>query len=303
MPHEAHAHARTDLAAARRRALLLALGANGAFLVLEVAAGFAFNSLALLADSAHMVTDVAALSIALVAQRLATAPASDRHTYGLVRAEVLGGLLNAVLLSVVSVWIVVEAIGRFGSPGDVNGPAVVVVALVGLAVNAMSAWWIAQVGGRSLNLRAAFWHLVGDALGSLGALAAGVAVWLWGAEWVDPAASILIVVLVMASVVGLVRDALRVLLEDAPAGLHLDEIERALAAEPGVEAVHHTHVWSLGSETPALSTHVVLVGEPSLHEAQLRGATLKRLLVDRFGIEHATIELECHACVDDEVHA
>lgn len=291
-----HGHHATDLGSARRRSLWIALGANAGFLVVEIGAAFAFGSLALLADGVHMVSDVAALAIALVAQHLATAPASARHTYGLVRAEAIGAQVNAFLLLGAAAYIVVEAVGRIGDPGSVDGAGVMVVAAIGLVVNVGSAWAISRHAGASLNLRGAFWHLVGDALGSIGALVAGAAVVLFGADWVDPAISLLIAGLVVVSALVLLRDVGRVLLEGVPAGLDVGDVETALAGSRDVEAVHHLHVWSLGSETPALSAHVVLTGEPSLHEAQRRGDELKALLAERFGITHATLELECHDC-------
>jgi cobalt-zinc-cadmium efflux system protein len=290
------------LAPARRRALWFALIANAAFLVIQMVAALATGSLSLFADSIHMISDVAALFIALIALRLVLAPASPRHTYGLVRAEVISGLANALLLLVASVWIVIEAVNRLDSPESIKGGWVMIVAAIGFVVNAASAWGIARVGGANLNLRGAFWHLTGDALGSIGALLAGAAALFWGADWVDPLMSLLIVALIVVSAIGLVRDALRVLLESTPAGISLEEVEAALAAMPDVDAVHHTHIWSLGSESAALSTHVVLAGEPSLHDAQAQGEELKHLLADRFSIQHATIELECHDCEHDNVH-
>ncbi len=302
--HEAHhghhlgvvAHADS---AARRRALLIALVANAAFLVVQIVAGLAADSLALLADSVHMLSDVAALLIALFALRLAVVPASARHTYGLVRAEVLSGLINAVMLVGASIVIVVEALGRLDTPREVDGALVMLVAAVGFLVNGVSAWVVGRVSGRNLNLRGAFWHLAADALGSLGVLVAGIAVVVWDADWADAAVSLGIVALIAVSAIGLIREATAVLLESTPAGIVLGEVEAAIAESPGVAAVHHTHAWSLGSETTALSTHVVLRGEPSLHDAQLRGDELKHLLAERFGIRHATIELECHDCADE----
>lgn len=297
--HRAGGRIRADvgLAARRRRALWIALGANGGFLVVQVLAGIAFGSLALLADAVHMVSDVAALAIALVAAHLATAAPSRRHTYGLVRAEVIGAQINALLLLGAAAWIVYEAVQRLDDPTSVDGAGVVVVAVLGLLVNGGSAWVVARTAGESLNLRGAFWHLAGDALGSLGALIAGLAVVIAGADWVDPAASLFIALLVGISAVMLLRDVVRVLLEGAPAGLRVEDVEAALQEAPRVDTVHDLHVWSLGSETPALSAHVVLLGEPSLHEAQAYGDELRVLLAERFGIGHATLELECHDCV------
>lgn len=287
--------------AARRRALALALGANAVLLVVQVVAAVAFGSLALLADSAHLATDVFALGLAAVALRLSSRPASARTTYGWERAEVLAALVNAALLVAASVWIVWEAIGRFSDPSTVDGVGVAVVGGLGLVVNAWSAWLVARVSGQNLNLRGAFLHLASDALGSLGVIVAGVVVALTGSTWIDPAISLAITALVLVATWSLVRDATSVLLEQAPRGMDPEAIETALLADPRVEAVHHVHLWSLGAETPALSAHVVLTGEPSLHAAQLVGNELRAALGTEFGIDHATLELECHDCAD-QVH-
>ncbi len=282
--------------ARQRRALWIALAANGAFLAVEVAGGIAFRSLVLLADAAHMASDVAGLAIALVAHTLMSRPASRRHTYGLQRAEVLGAQANAVLLLVAAVWILVEAVRRLSSPAAVEGAGLLVVASLGLVVNVASAVPLWRAQGRSLNLQGAFVHMASDAAGSVAAVAAGVAVLVAGADRADPVASIVVALLVVAAAGRLLRDATHVLLEGAPRGLDPVEIARALSEGPGVSAVHHLHVWDLASDTPALSAHVVLADEPSLHDAQERGDGLKAMLAERFGISHATLELECHGC-------
>jgi cobalt-zinc-cadmium efflux system protein len=287
---------------ARLRALRVALGANAALLVVQVVAGFAFGSLAVLADAAHLLADVVALSLALLAQQLTTRAPSARNTYGMLRAEVLAAQANAAALVLISVWVCYEAVQRLNQPEHVNGLGVLLVGLLALAVNAGSAWVLAPSAGSSLNMRGALLHLISDALGSLGVVVAGVLLLATGADWPDPVASILISVLVVIAAFGLLRDATRVLLEGVPKGLDVDAVEHALSTAAGVDAVHHVHVWSLGSETPALSAHVVLGGELTLHQAQEAGDRLKQLLAERFGIDHATLELECHAC-DDDVHA
>ena len=285
---------------AQRRALLIALALNGTFLVAEVIGGIVFNSLALLADAAHMATDVAGLGIALVAQRLLTRAASARHTFGLQRAEVLGALANGLLLLVTAGYITFEGIRRLAEPPEVAGAGLLVVASLGLAANLVSAWLLARARGRSLNMRGAYLHMLADAAGSVGAIAAGVAVLVFGADWVDPVASIAIAALVVWSSYGLLRDTVHVLLEGAPRGLDAGAVETALRGADGVESVHHLHLWSLASDVPAASAHVVLAGEVSLHRAQTRGEELKALLADRFGIVHATLELECHVCEPTE---
>lgn len=295
----AHHHADAEASpAARRRALTFALVANAALFVGQLVAALLFGSLALLADSAHLATDVVALTLAMVALRLGARPASARTTYGWERAEVLAALFNAVLLVAASGWIVWEAVHRFSSPERIDGPGVAIVGAIGLLVNVASAVAIARVRGQNLNLRGAFLHLASDALGSFGVVVAGVTVVVTDAQWIDPAISLAITALVLAATWSLVRDATSVLLEQAPRGVDVNAIEAALRSEPEVEAVHHIHVWSLGAESAALSAHVVLHGEPSLHDAQLVGNRLRTMVQDRFGTAHATIELECHDCAD-----
>ncbi len=293
--HDHGAHATGD-GSLVRRALWISLALNAGFLVVEVAGGIAFDSLALLADAAHMSTDVAGLAIALVAQSLMLRPASGRRTFGLRRAEALGGLANGVLILVTSVWIFYEASRRIGEPHDVEGVGILVVAFLGLLVNLGSAWMLARAPGRDLNLRGALVHMLSDAAGSVGVMIAGVGVLAFGADWLDPAMSILIGLLVAWAAWGLLRDALNVLLEGVPRHVDVDEVEAALAAGADVEAVHHLHVWEIGSDLPALSAHVVLADAGTLHEAQERGDALKVMLAQRFGIEHVTLELECHGC-------
>ena len=287
---------RSGTTARARRALWMTLVLNAALLAAEATAGWLFGSLVLLADAAHQVSDVAALGVALVAQSLATRPGTARHTYGLRRAEALGAQANATLLLGAAALIFIEGARRLGSPGSVNGTGVVVVASVALCVNVGSAALLTRVRGVDLNLRGAFLHMAGDAAASIAAIAAGIAVLVADANWVDPLASLAVGALIVVSAWSLVRDTTNVLLEGAPRGLDPARLEEAISTQPQVEAVHHLHVWELASDLPALSVHVVLRGEPSLHDAQVHGDALRAMLVERFGIEHATLELECHDC-------
>ncbi|MBW8825280.1 MAG: cation transporter, partial [Acidobacteria bacterium] len=293
--HHHHVHLPTG-GAAQRRALRWALAANGVYLVVEVAGGLAFHSLALLADAGHMLSDVAGLVVALVAARLVEQPASERHSYGFQRAEVLGAQANAVALLVVSGVIVVTAVGRIGDPVDVRGGGLVLVAAVGLLVNVASAVMLARAAGQSLNIRGAYLHMLLDAAGSVAAIGVGIAVAAWQADWTDPVVSIVLAALVLWSAWSLLRETAIVLLESTPRGVDPSAVEGALRDDPAVEAVHHLHVWSLASDVPALSAHVVLTGELTLHEAQAEGERLKVLLEDRFAITDSTLELECHPC-------
>lgn len=285
-----------DVSEQRRRALRISLYANAGFMVAEIVGGIVFGSLALLADAAHMLSDVAGLAIALLAQRLIERPASVRHTFGLQRAEVLGAQANGVLLLATAGWILFEAVRRIGDAPDVAGPGLLIVATLGLTVNIGSAVLLARASGKSLNMRGAYSHMLSDAAGSVGAIVAGLAVTLFDANWVDPAASVFIAALVVWTAWGLLRDTTHVLLEGAPNDIDPEQVERWLADSPGVASVHHIHLWHLTSEATALSAHLVLDGEPSLHQAQACGDDIKHSLADRFAIRHTTLELECHAC-------
>jgi cobalt-zinc-cadmium efflux system protein len=283
--------------------LLIALAANVVFLVVEILGGYLFDSLALFADAAHMTSDVLALTLALIALILAQRPPTERHTYGFERTEVLAAQANGVLLLVGAIAIVVEAVRRLANPQSIDAAGVLVIGVAGLLVNLGSALVVARAARGNINLRAVLWHLVFDALGSLAVIVAAVGTLAFGAERLDSIASIAIAVLVVAAAWRLLRDSTRVLLEAVPTDVDVAAVRAALAEQPGVEAVHHLHVWTVGAEHAALSAHVVLTGPLSLHEAQERAIALKRVLAERFGIEHATLEVECHACTDDEVHA
>ena len=285
----------------RSRALWIALVANAGFVVAEIVGGIVFNSLALLADAAHMSSDVAGLGIALVAERLMRRPASARHTFGMQRAEVLGAQANAITLVLVAGWIFFEAVKRIPDPEPVEGGGLLVVAILGLAVNLGSAVILYRAKGQSLNMRGAVVHMLADAAGSVGVIVAGVAVLLWDAAWVDPVVSIAIGVLVLWSAAKLLRETTHILMEGVPRGLQPATVEAALEREAAVQGVHYLRLWNLASDVPALSAHVTLSGELSLHDAQNEGNRLKAMLRARFGIRYATLELECHPCAEDEV--
>jgi cobalt-zinc-cadmium efflux system protein len=276
----------------------VALVLNGAFLVAELVGGLAFGSLALLADAAHMASDVVGLVIAMVAATLATRPASARHTFGLQRAEVLGAQANAVALLAATAWVVVAAFQRLQHPSSIEVGPVLVVAVLGLAANVVSAVVLARAAGQSLNMRGAVIHMTADAAGSVAVIVAAVGVHLFAAEWLDPVASLVISLLVVWSAWGLLRATTRVLLESTPEGLDPAAVRRAIEEDPHVEAVHHLHLWSIASDAPALSAHLVLRDVDDLHAAQAVSAPLKALLLERFDIAHATLELECHPCDD-----
>jgi len=271
-------------------------------LVVELVGGALFHSLALVADAFHLTSDVLALGLALGALALAQRPPTERHTYGFERAEVLAAQANGLLLLVGAVGIVIEAIRRLGSPQEIDAGAVLVIGVGGLLVNVGSAAVLARSAQGNLNIRAAFWHLAMDALGSVAVVVAAIGALAFGAERLDAIASLFIAVLIVLAAWHLLRDTTRVLLDAVPPEIDVATVSAALGAADGVEAVHHLHVWTMGSERPALSAHVVLTGPLSLHDAQERATDLKNMLATRFGIQHTTLEVECHACIEDHVH-
>ena len=250
--HE-HAHAHTHSAAGKT--LLIALVLTLGFSVVELFAGWRSGSLALLADAGHMVTDGASLGISALAAWLAARPPSRRHTYGLGRAEVLAALINALSMVAVVLVIGIEAWKRLQNPGSIDGATVSVVAVVGLLINLVVAWVLSR-GEKNLNVRAALLHVMGDALGSVAALAAGAVIWFTGWTPIDPLLSILIGGLILASSVGLLREALHATLDGVPFAMDIEQVGRTLAGVPGVREVHDLHVWPIASERLALSAHV-----------------------------------------------
>jgi cobalt-zinc-cadmium efflux system protein len=297
----AHQHEHDDAGAdvsTARRDLTVAAGANSVLLVVQVVGAIAFGSLALLADSVHQASDVVSLVLAVGIATLVARPASDRYTFGLRRADALGGLAHAALLSGGAVLVVVEATRRLGGDYHVDGLGVVLLAAVGLLINGSSARWLHAGHGHSLNVEGAVLHLVADALGSFVVLLSGVLVLFTDADWVDPVASMIVTALIVWSAWRLVRASLRVLLDGVPAGVDLDDIYALLVSDPLVSDVHHLHVRSLDGETLSLTGHV-LVDTDQLHDAQKVTRRLAEVLAGE-GIAHVTLQAECHPCEEPD---
>ena len=288
----AYVHGADFARTGQRRALGWALGVNTALLVVEVAGGIVFGSLALLADAAHLVSDVAGLGIAGGALILTARPVSARHSFGFARAEVMAAQVSALLLLGAGAWILFEGVARLGDPVPVQGAGLAAVATLGLLVNAGSAVLIHRAQGQSLNMRASFVHLASDAAGSLGALLAGVAIWAWGWASADTIVSMATAVLVLWTGWGLLRESTHVLMEGTPRGMDPETVLAAIGEVDGVVDAHHLHLWNLASDVPAASAHVVLSGQPTLHQAQQTGAQVKAALAERFALTNVTLELE-----------
>lgn len=277
----------------QRRALAWALGVNAALLIVEVIGGIVFGSLALIADAAHLLSDVAGLGIALAGLTLAARPISTRHSFGFARAEVMAAQVSALLLLAAGGWILFESVTRFVDPEPVNGGGLALVATVGLIVNLGSAVLVHRAQGESLNMRASFVHLATDAAGSLGAIIAGLVI--LGTGWLraDSVVSIATALLVLWAGWKLLRDTIHVLMEGTPRGMDTEKVRASILALDNVADVHHLHLWNLASDVPTLSAHVVITGEPTLRQAQESAADIRAALAAAFDLTHVTLELEC----------
>lgn len=273
----------------------LALGLIVAFMAAEVTVGIIVSSLALLSDAAHMVTDAAALGVALVAARVARRPPQGVMTYGLGRVEILSAQGNGATLLVLALVIVYVAIGRLLSPPHVGGAAMIAVACGGIVVNLLAVRILAGEGEpRSLNLEGSYRHILTDLYGFIATAVAGVVVLITGFGRADAIASLVVAALMLHAAYGLLRESGRVFMEAAPAGLEPEEIGKALAAQPGVIEVHDLHVWEVTSGFPALSAHVVVAPREDCHDLRRQ---LQRLLAERFEIDHTTLQVD-HAAAE-----
>jgi cobalt-zinc-cadmium efflux system protein len=290
----AHGHShgpdRASDRAALRLALALILGLMGA----EIVAGILASSLALLSDAAHMLTDAAALALSLFAARLAARPAAGAMTYGLGRAEILSAQANGVTLLVLAALIVYSAISRLVSPPDVSAWPVLALAIAGVVVNLIATRTLAgrSDGRRSLNVEGSYRHILTDLYGFIATGVAAIVILATGFDRADPIASLLIAGLMLHAAYGLLIASGRVFMEAAPAGLDPAEIGHVLAAQPGVVEVHDLHVWEVTSGFPALSAHVVVRAGDDCHQ---RRRQLQRLLHDRFGVDHTTLQVDHEA--------
>jgi cobalt-zinc-cadmium efflux system protein len=293
-----HAHHHHGPAAdADRRWLAVALGVIATFMVVEIVAGILADSLALLSDAAHMLTDAGAIAVALYAAGLAARPAAGRFTFGLGRAEILSAQGNGATLLVLAGVIAVEAIRRLWSVPEVDGGFVLVVGLVGACANVAAAAALGKAQRRSLNVEGARAHVLTDLFASLAAATAGAVVLITGFDRADAIASLLVAAVMLRSGWLLLRDAGRVLLEGAPEGVDPDAIGLALAAMPGVVEVHDLHVWEVTSGFTALAAHVLVKPGDDCHGVR---RSLQAMVSERFGIEHVTLQVD-HAPAGDRL--
>lgn len=294
--HAGHSHAR---ASDSRRKLTMVLVLTAMYMIAEAVGGWWTGSLALLADAGHMLTDVAALALALTAAWFSSRPATSHKTFGYHRLEILAALVNGVALVVISMLILYEAYQRWSVPPAVQGSVVMLVATGGLIINLLSAWILHGRHEIDLNMRGAWLHVLSDALGSVGAIIAGLLMWLYGWYAADPLFSALIGILIVFSSWRLIRESTNVLLEGTPAHINLAAVEDSILHTAGVSNVHDLHVWTITSGREALSAHVIHAYEVSQPELLKE---LRAKLYDRFGVDHLTIQMETPDFEDETFH-
>jgi len=280
-----HDHGRT----ADRRALATALALIAGFMALEVTMGIVAGSLALLADAGHMLTDALALAAALVAAGLATRRPGGQWTFGLGRAEILAAQANGLTLLLVGIWVVYGAVRRLVSPPDVRGGVVLVVALVGVAVNLVATFVLSRASRESLNVRGAFLHVATDLAAFAGTAVAGALVLATGWDRFDPIAGLLVAALMVRSAWSLLRESGRIFMEASPADIDPEAVARALAEDADVVGVHDLHIWTVTSGFPALAGHVLVSPGSDCHAARRR---LQRVLEERFHLHHVTLQVD-----------
>ena len=292
----AHTHGRASRSRSRLRMVLIL---TALYMVAEALGGWWTGSLALLADAGHMLADVAALALALIAMWFSARPATSSKTFGYYRLEILAALVNGVALVLISLLIFYEAYHRLAAPPQVKSTTMMLVAIGGLGINLLCAWLLHGDHEEDLNVRGAWLHIMGDALGSVGAIAAGVLMSLYGWYTADPLFSFIIALLIVWSSWNLIRESTNVLLEGTPAHINLAAVEDAILQTEGVRDVHDLHIWTITSGREALSAHVIhieTISQPDLLKE------LRSKLHDRFGVDHLTIQMETPDFEDDTFH-
>ena len=289
MSHEhSHQHSHAINAESLNKAFIIGIVLNLAFVVIEFAAGFWFDSLALLSDAGHNLSDVVSLVLALLAFRLTKVKANERYTYGYKKSTILVSLLNAVILLVAVGAIVIESIHKLNNPAVVPGGAIAWVAGVGVLINAFTAFLFMKDKEKDLNVKGAYLHMAADALVSVGVLVAGIVISRTGWYIIDPIIGLIVAVVILISTWNLLHDSLRLTLDGVPTSIDSQKVVKAIRALPGVDDVHHIHIWAISTTENALTAHIVLKQPESMQEVK----HLIRHRLEDFGIGHATLEFE-----------
>ncbi len=289
MSHEhSHQHSHAINAESLNKAFIIGIVLNLAFVVIEFAAGFWFDSLALLSDAGHNLSDVVSLVLALLAFRLAKVKANERYTYGYKKSTILVSLLNAVILLVAVGAIVIESIHKLNNPAVVPGGAIAWVAGVGVLINAFTAFLFMKDKEKDLNVKGAYLHMAADTLVSVGVLVAGIVISRTGWYIIDPIIGLIVAVVILISTWNLLHDSLRLTLDGVPTSIDSQKVVKAIRALPDVDDVHHIHIWAISTTENALTAHIVLKQPESMQEVK----HLIRHRLEDFGIGHATLEFE-----------
>lgn len=272
------------------------------YMIVEAIGGFLTNSLALLADAGHMLSDAISLGIALIAFTMGEKAADYYKTYGYKRFEILAAVFNGATLIVISIFIFIEAFRRFMDPPEVASAGMLIIASIGLLVNILVAWILMKGGDTkdNLNVRAAFLHVLGDLLGSVGAVAAALLMMFFGWGWADPFASVIVAVLILISGWRVSKDAVHVLMEGTPKDINLDDVIQTIVKVNGIKGIHDLHVWTITSGKHALSCHAVVDGDRSVEECQVILRAIEEKLRE-IGIGHITIQLETNDHPHDDI--
>ena len=278
-----------------RRKIILSIAITSIIFLAEFFGGLWTRSLALLSDSAHVFMDMFALGLSYIAIRVAALPANDRHTFGYKRMQVLAALTNGATLLLISIEIFHEAINRFQNPEPIIAGPMLIIAVIGLVVNVIVALVLKEHDHADLNTRAAFLHVLGDALASVGVIGAGIIIYFTGLQWIDPLVSLLISALILISSGRLIKETVHILAEGVPEGMTVLKVSESMRAISGITDVHDLHIWTVTPGFVALSAHVVL-NDQTISQSEKVMGNLKKSLLAQFNIDHTTIQFECKKC-------
>ncbi|SCU34980.1 Co Zn Cd efflux system component [Staphylococcus xylosus] len=291
--HHGHDHAHGHVHTNNKKILLISFLIIGLFMIVEIIGGFISNSLALLSDGLHMFSDTISLGVALVAFIYAEKNATKSKTFGYKRFEILAALFNGVTLFIIGIVIIIEAIGRFFNPEDVKSTEMFVISVIGLIVNIIVALLMFKGGDTSnnINMRGAFLHVMGDLLGSVGAITAAILIWTLNLTIADPIASIIVSILIIKSSLGITKSSLNILMEGTPSDVNMNEVISTITEENEIENVHDCHIWTISNEMNALSCHAVVPSDMSVEQCENLLDKLEHKL-QHLNIQHMTIQLE-----------
>ena len=277
------------------RPLKITLGLVLVIMVAEVVGGILSNSLALISDAGHMLTDAMALALSLFAMNLARRPATATKTYGYHRAEIMAALTNGAVLIVISVLIFYQAFQRFSALPTVKSPLMLAVAAIGLIANLIGLFLLRRVSHKSINVKAAFWHVIGDTLSSVGVIIAGAIIYFTGWNIADPILAVVIGVIILWGAVRIVRESSDILLESVPGHVEIEKVTAAVKNVPGVEDLHDIHIWTITSGIYALSAHLSITDQTVSQSCDIV-TKVNAALAENFNITHTTLQLECESC-------